>query len=108
MEQIKYTYSMVSKHIGKQKNIALIAHDNKKAKIVEWVEQNKEMLRGHFLYGTGTTARLVTERTSLPITVYKSDPQKARHMTLTLKLYLELLSYTIFRLLRIEQPPIFY
>ena len=27
--------------IGKQKNIALIAHDNKKAELIAWCETNK-------------------------------------------------------------------
>jgi len=74
MEHTKYTYSTVGQSIGKQKHIALIAHDNKKAEMVEWVEQNKKVLQRHFLYGTGTTARLVTERTQLPITAYMSGP----------------------------------
>ena len=46
--------------IGKQKNIALIAHDNKKADLIDWCEQNKEILKQHFLCGTGTTARMIT------------------------------------------------
>ena len=29
--------------IGKKKNIALIAHDNKKADLIEWCEQNKDI-----------------------------------------------------------------
>ena len=74
MEQIKYTYSMVSKHIGKQKTIALIAHDNQKEEIVTWAKQNKALLQRHFLCGTGTTARLIAEHTSLPITAYQSGP----------------------------------
>ena len=74
MEQIRYTYSANSKHISKQKTIALIAHDNKKAEIVEWAKQNKEVLQRHFLCGTGTTAKLITEKTSLPITAYESGP----------------------------------
>ncbi|NLM60563.1 MAG: methylglyoxal synthase, partial [Clostridiales bacterium] len=44
--------------IGKQKHIALIAHDSKKQELVEWVDANKEILKSHFLCGTGTTARL--------------------------------------------------
>ena len=33
--------------IGKQKNIALIAHDSKKHEMIEWCEANKEILKGH-------------------------------------------------------------
>ena len=60
--------------IGKQKNIALIAHDGKKAEMVEWCEENKEILKCHFLSGTGTTARMITEKTGLPVRGYNSGP----------------------------------
>lgn len=60
--------------IGKQKHIALIAHDSKKQDLVEWVEANKHILKNHFLCGTGTTARLIAEKTSLPVRGYNSGP----------------------------------
>ncbi len=60
--------------IGKQKNIALIAHDNKKPDILDWCEENKDILKGHFLCGTGTTARMITDRTGLPVRGYNSGP----------------------------------
>ena len=60
--------------IGKQKNIALIAHDNKKGEIIEWCRQNADILKGHFLYGTGTTARMIAEHTGLPIRGFNSGP----------------------------------
>lgn len=60
--------------IGKQKRIALIAHDGKKAELVEWCERNKEILQRHFLCGTGTTARLIAEKTGLPVKGYNSGP----------------------------------
>ena len=60
--------------IGRQKHIALIAHDSKKAELVEWVEENKEILKNHFLCGTGTTARLISEKTDLPVKGYNSGP----------------------------------
>jgi methylglyoxal synthase len=60
--------------IGKQKNIALIAHDSKKQQMMEWAEANKEILKNHFLCGTGTTARLITEKTGLPVRGYNSGP----------------------------------
>ena len=37
--------------IGKQKNIALIAHDNKKADLIAWCEENKEILKITFCVG---------------------------------------------------------
>ena len=60
--------------IGKQKNIALIAHDNKKADLIDWCEQNKDILTQHFLCGTGTTARMITDKTGLPVKGYNSGP----------------------------------
>ena len=60
--------------IGKKKNITLIAHDNKKADLIEWCEQNKDILTQHFLCGTGTTARMITDKTGLPVKGYNSGP----------------------------------
>ncbi len=60
--------------IGKQKNIALIAHDGKKNQMIDWCEENKDILRNHFLCGTGTTARMITDRTGLPVKGYNSGP----------------------------------
>lgn len=60
--------------IGKQKNIALIAHDGKKNEIIEWCQEHKDVLSHHFLSGTGTTARMITDRTGLPVRGYNSGP----------------------------------
>lgn len=45
----------------KSKKIALVAHDNRKKDLVEWVEFNYKTLLGHRLICTGTTGRLVEE-----------------------------------------------
>ena len=66
--------SKITLTIGKQKNIALIAHDGKKADIIAWCEEHKEELKHHFLCGTGTTARMITDRTGLPVRGYNSGP----------------------------------
>ena len=60
--------------IGKQKNIALIAHDGKKPLLIQWCEDNKEILKNHFLCGTGTTARMISDKTGLPVRGYNSGP----------------------------------
>ena len=60
--------------IGKEKNIALIAHDGKKPLLIQWCEDNKEILKNHFLCGTGTTARMISDRTGLPVRGYNSGP----------------------------------
>lgn len=66
--------SMITLTIGKQKNIALIAHDGKKQEMMDWCEENKEILKQHFLCGTGTTAKMITDRTGLPVRGYNSGP----------------------------------
>lgn len=43
------------------KRIALVAHDNRKKDIIEWVEWNWETLSKHKLICTGTTGRLVED-----------------------------------------------
>ena len=60
--------------IGRQKQIALIAHDNKKRELIEWCEEHKDILKNHFLCGTGTTARMITDQTGLPVKGYNSGP----------------------------------
>jgi methylglyoxal synthase len=60
--------------IPAQKNIALIAHDNKKPELIEWCKKNKSILEHHFLSGTGTTARMVAEKTGLPVRGFNSGP----------------------------------
>ena len=64
----------ISLTIGKQKNIALIAHDNKKKDIIDWCRKNKDILSKHFLCGTGTTAKMIADRTGLPIRGFNSGP----------------------------------
>ena len=58
--------------IEKQKTIALIAHDGKKQELIDWCAENQDILKNHFLCGTGTTARLVAEKTGLPVKGYNS------------------------------------
>ena len=58
----------------KTKHIALVAHDGKKKEIVEWADKNKEILKNHFLCGTGTTARMIADKTGLPVRAYNSGP----------------------------------
>jgi len=58
----------------KQKNIALVAHDNRKEDLANWAKVNKGRLENHFLCGTGTTAKLIADTTELPIIAFKSGP----------------------------------
>ena len=44
---------------SKQLTIALVAHDNRKADMVEWSLYNAELLSKHKLICTGTTGSLI-------------------------------------------------
>lgn len=54
--------------------IALIAHDRKKDDMIEFVKRYKDILKEHELYGTGTTAKLITEIVGLEVTRFLSGP----------------------------------
>lgn len=64
--------------VNKYKTIALVAHDNRKADMVEWVEWNWEKLLKHKLICTGTTGRLVEEAL-----IAKVGKQAEDHLQLT-------------------------
>lgn len=57
-----------------KKSIALIAHDSKKAELVDWCKENHDTLKKHFLCGTGTSARLISDHVDLPVKGYNSGP----------------------------------
>ena len=44
-----------------QKTIALVAHDNRKADLLQWVRHNAPVLREHHLVCTGTTGQKVQD-----------------------------------------------
>lgn len=56
------------------KTIALVAHDSKKAEMVNWAMRNKDILSKFNLCGTGTTAKLVSDATDLKVKRYLSGP----------------------------------
>jgi len=60
--------------IGTRKRIALVAHDNKKETLLEWVEQKKDLLLQHELYATGTTGKLLDRELGLKVTKLQSGP----------------------------------
>jgi methylglyoxal synthase len=57
-----------------RKRIALVAHDNKKKDLIEWVLYNRILLAGHELYATGTTGALLEEELGIPIVKLQSGP----------------------------------
>ena len=56
------------------KNIALIAHDNRKIDMLDWASWNREILARHNLYATGTTGTLLTRELGLNVTRFRSGP----------------------------------
>jgi len=56
------------------KHVALIAHDNRKLDMLDWVRFNRETLVGHELYATGTTGGLIEDQLGLPVTRFLSGP----------------------------------
>ena len=64
----------MEKTVDAAKRIALIAHDQMKSNLVEWCKKNYEVLSHHFLCGTGTTAKQISEQSGLPVKAYLSGP----------------------------------
>lgn len=58
----------------KNKNIALIAHDNLKNNMVSWAKLHQLELEKFNLFATGTTGKRVEEATGLSVTKFKSGP----------------------------------
>ena len=55
------------------KRIALVAHDNRKQDLIEWVEWNWEVLLQHEITCTGTTGKLVEQALARSSSSTKSD-----------------------------------
>jgi methylglyoxal synthase len=56
------------------KRIALVAHDNKKADLLEWAQYNRDLLASHELLATGTTGTLLEEALQIPVIKLQSGP----------------------------------
>lgn len=54
-------FSPLGPTMHKTKNIALVAHDNRKRELIEWVQWNYDVLIRHHLVCTGTTGRRIEE-----------------------------------------------
>jgi methylglyoxal synthase len=57
-----------------RKRIALIAHDNCKAEMLEWAEFNRDTLATHELHATGTTGALLADELGLTVQRFLSGP----------------------------------
>ena len=60
--------------LKKKKKIALIAHDERKKDLIEWVKFNKDTLKKHDLCATGTTGGLIVEQVGLDVERFLSGP----------------------------------
>lgn len=54
--------------------IALIAHDNKKPKMIQFVKNHIDILKKHELCATGTTGKIINEETGLEVERFLSGP----------------------------------
>ena len=60
--------------MDREKRIACIAHDNKKAELIDWLRFNRGSLEEHVLYATRTTGALIIRELELPVTTFHSGP----------------------------------
>ena len=60
--------------MGKKKKIALVAHDNKKENLREWVKFNRYLLSLHEIYATGTTGKILEKELGMEIHKLQSGP----------------------------------
>jgi methylglyoxal synthase len=65
---------MTTRKVLARKRIALVAHDNKKKDLVEWVEANRTELTRHELFATGTTGKVIEEQLDRPVSKLLSGP----------------------------------
>lgn len=70
LDVMKYT----TLAIQKVKNIALVAHDNKKHDLLEWARWNKTILQSHNIFATGTTGNMLEEVLEMRIVRFQSGP----------------------------------
>lgn len=65
---------MKTRSVEARKRIALVAHDHRKASLVEWALRNREVLVTHELMATGTTGRLLQEHLGVTVRQFLSGP----------------------------------
>ena len=54
--------------------IALVAHNNKKTDLLNWVKENHKALEGHNLIGTTNTSRLINDLLDLNVQPFGHGP----------------------------------
>lgn len=63
-----------TRFMGKLKRIALVAHDNQKRELLEWVKYNRGKISRHTLYATGTTGSVLEGELGVSIHKLMSGP----------------------------------
>lgn len=58
------------------KNVALVAHDNRKGDLIEWVQWNWGTLIEHRIIATGTTGRMVENAIRIKMEEQGGDPER--------------------------------
>ena len=58
----------------KQINLALVAHDNKKQELMDWLSQHKDKFDDMNLFATGTTGRLIEQTLNRSVHRFLSGP----------------------------------
>ena len=56
------------------KRIALVAHDNMKQDLVDWAKYNKDLLKHHHIFATGTTGGVLEKALGFPVSKLQSGP----------------------------------
>lgn len=58
----------------KKKKIALVAHDNKKLELVEWIKNHRESMMASELVATGTTGSMIEQELGIEVHKLQSGP----------------------------------
>ena len=67
---MEYSY----RTLPSRKRVALVAHDNRKQDLIDWVGKNSSVLAKHELHATGTTGDLLEATLNIPVKRYLSGP----------------------------------
>ena len=68
------TIGQIASSMVPRKRIALVAHDDRKADLLDWARFNRVLLAEHELYATGTTGALLEQELGVPIMRLQSGP----------------------------------
>jgi len=69
-----FTIMATYRTIPARKRVALVAHDNRKDELLEWVIANRKALANHELYATGTTGKIIESHLGQPVIKLLSGP----------------------------------